>query len=192
PVAPATMTALLSVQGQPGLVNGDAFSTQLFSLLDGDSDGTISKSEFEATFGQSGNTAQADSIFAQLDADGDGAVSQGELTSALQRGSEAPHHHHGHHHDIRGPSDGGSAGMGVGGGTGSNDPLTQADTTQTVSNADGSSTTTITYADGSQVSMTTPAGAADTAMHNFLERMIQHQAQMLASASAGQSLTTSV
>jgi hypothetical protein len=186
PVAPATMNALLSVQGQPGRVNGDAFSKQLFSMLDG----TISKSEFEAALAKNGSTTKADSIFAQLDADGDGAVSQDELTSALQKGSEA-HHHHGHHHGAGGISGSGGASA-SGGAGGANDPLTQSDTSQTVTNADGSSTTTIKYADGSQVATTTPAGGSGTSMNHFLERLIQRQAQMLASPPAGQSLTMSV
>src|SRR3981081_223236 len=53
PLAPATMNAMLSVQGQgqgqgqgSPLVNGNAFSAQLFSLLDGNKDGAVSKSEF--------------------------------------------------------------------------------------------------------------------------------------------------
>src|SRR5215471_3194089 len=81
---PNTMNALLAVQGQgqAPLVNGDAFSTQLFSLLDGNGDGGVSQSEFAAAFGQNGNTAAADAIFTQLDANHDGTVSQDELTNA--------------------------------------------------------------------------------------------------------------
>jgi len=194
PVAPGTMNALLSVQGQPGLVNGDAFSTQLFSLLDRDSDGTISKSEFEATFGRNGKTAQADSIFSRLDANSDGSVDPSELASALQNASEAHRDHHGHHHGggVGETSASGGASGGTGSTPGSSDPLTQSDTSQTVTNADGSTTTTITYGDGSQVSMTTPATASDTNLHHFLERLIQRQAQMLATSSPGQALAMSV
>jgi hypothetical protein len=190
PLTPGTMNALLFAQGQPGLVNGDAFSSQLFSLLDSNRDGSISKQEFEATFGQNGKTARADDIFARLDVDGDGAVSASELTSALQKGGEA-HRQHGHHHDVGGAG-GTSASGGVGNPPSSNDPLTQSDTSQTVTNADGSSTTTITYADGSQVSMTTPATASGADLHHSLERLIQRQAQMLSTSSAGQALTMSV
>src|SRR5262249_54961554 len=69
PLAPSTMNALLVVQGQnqPPLVDGDAFSQQLFSLLDSNGNGSISKSEFESTIGQNGKTAQADQIFAEID-----------------------------------------------------------------------------------------------------------------------------
>ena len=44
-LAPDTLDALLAVQGQnqPPIVNGDAFSQQLFSLLDTNADGSISK-----------------------------------------------------------------------------------------------------------------------------------------------------
>jgi hypothetical protein len=83
----------------------------------------------------------------------------------------------------------------VGSSGASSDPFA-GDTSQTVTNQDGSSTTTITYADGSQVTMTTPAsggsGSSPSSMaHNFIERLIQHQAQMMATASAGQSLAIS-
>src|SRR6266545_2369723 len=93
PLTPGTMNAVLFAQGQAGFVNGDAFSTQLFSLLDSNHDGSVSKAEFEATFGNNGKTARADDLFARLDTDGDGAVSASELTLALQKGGH--HHHHG-------------------------------------------------------------------------------------------------
>src|SRR5262249_29558264 len=43
PLAPATMNALLTAQGsgQPPLINGEAFSAQLFGLLDANGDGAI-------------------------------------------------------------------------------------------------------------------------------------------------------
>jgi hypothetical protein len=203
---PNTMNALLMVQGQgqPPLVNGDAFSTQLFSLLDGNGDGGISQSEFATAIGQNGNTAAADAIFAQLDANHDGSVSQAELTNALSAnaqnagGQQVVGHHH-HHHGLAG-----LAGANAMGGSGNSndpfasngssaptDPLLAGDTSKTVTNPDGSQTTTITYADGSTVTMTMPAAAASNSSalaHNMMERMIQHQAQMIAAASAGQGL----
>ncbi len=65
-----------------------------------------------------------------------------------------------------------------------------------MTNADGSSTTTITYADGSQVSMTLPAAGSSGSNpsaweHNIIERMIQHQAQMMAASPAGQGFALS-
>src|SRR5262249_15136691 len=94
PFAPGTMNALLVAQGRPGLVNGDVFSAKLFSMLDANSDGSISKAEFEAALAHNGNRSRVDDIFARLDADGDGAVSATELTSALQR-DDAPRGHDG-------------------------------------------------------------------------------------------------
>jgi hypothetical protein len=202
-MAPATMNAMLSVQGQAGqsgqagLVNGDAFSSQLFSLLDGNSDGGVSKSEFEAAFGQNGNTAKADSIFAKLDANGDGSVSQDELTSALQKAGGAHHHrHHGGGAEADSAASAGGTGGSASGGAGSADDLLGSDTSQTVANSDGSSTITISYADGSQVTMTTPAAngsgsGTGATPHNVIEQMIQRQAQMLATSAAGQSLAIS-
>ena len=217
PLAPATMDAMLSVQGQgqTPMVNGDAFSAQLFSLLDGNNDGAVSQSEFVTAFGQNGNTAKADGIFAQLDTNADGNVSPDELTNALSGqgqggqggqgeqadGAQGVHRHH-HHHGMA-DLGGANSPMGGSGNTNtpfssnaSNDPFGSGDISQTVTNTDGSSTTTITYADGSQVSMTIPApsstGSNPSGMaHNFIERMIQHQAQMLASTTAGQTLAIS-
>jgi len=198
-IAPDTMNALLSAQGQQMiLVNGDAFSQKLFSLLDTNSDGSISKSEFETAFAHNGDTTKADGLFAKLDANGDGSVSSSELLNALDgqdqgqdQGLQQAHHHH--HH-------GGFDMSGIGqssatNGSGSTDPLTQPDNSQTVTNSDGSTTTTITYADGSQVSMMAPAGngsGSGASPSNLIERMIQRQAQMLASAAAGQSLMMNV
>src|ERR1700758_2558491 len=47
-LSPAAMNALLTEQGdaQTPVVNGDAFSQQLFSMLDTNGDGSISQSEF--------------------------------------------------------------------------------------------------------------------------------------------------
>jgi hypothetical protein len=203
---PNTMSALLAVQGQgqPPVVNGDAFSTQLFSLLDGNGDGGVSQSEFEAAFGQNGNNTAADAIFAQLDANHDGSVSQAELTNALAAnaqnsgGQQIVGHHH-HHHGFAGLAGANAMGgsgnssdpFSTNGSSGSNDPLLAGDTSKTVTNPDGSQTTTITYADGSTVTLTMPAAGASSSgalAHNMMERMIQHQAQMIAAASAGQGL----
>jgi EF hand len=206
PLTPATMNALLSVQGNgQTVVNGDAFSSQLFGLLDGNSDGAISQSEFDKIFGQNGNTTKADALFAQLDANHDGSISPAELTNALAQGQDAQGgggqiHHHRHHH-MRDAA-GANAASGSGDASNASSSNSSAnpfagDQSQTVTNADGSSTTTITYADGSQVSMTLPAtGSSGTnpaaAAHNMIERMIQRQAQMMASSPAGQGFALSV
>jgi hypothetical protein len=209
PLAPTTMNALLTVQGdsQTPLVNGDAFSQKLFSMLDANGDGSISQSEFDSIFNKNGDTTKADAIFAQLDANHDGNVSSDELTAALSGqggqgdgGPQGLHHRH-HHHGLGGLGDANSP---MGGSGNSNDPFSTdasndpfaGDTSKSVTNSDGSTTTTIAYADGSQVTMTIPAaggtGTSPSAMaHNFIERMIQHQAQMMTASTAGQSLAIS-
>jgi EF-hand domain pair len=211
PLAPATMDALLSAQGngQTPVVNGDAFSAQLFSMLDANHDGSISQSEFDAAFAKNGDTTKADAIFAKLDANHDGNVSPDELTNALsgqgdggqggQDGGGQQVHHHRRHHGVA-DLGGANSPTGAGGSSNdpfsSNDPLGSGDSSQTVTNTDGSSTTTITYADGSQVTMTIPASSGtgsnpSTMAHNFIERMIQRQAQMMGAASTGQTLAIS-
>ena len=207
PLAPNTMNALLTVQGdsQTPVVNGDAFSSQLFGLLDANSDGSISQSEFDQIFGKNGDTTKADALFARLDANHDGSVSPDELTNALSAGAQnaqdgqgVQHHHHHHHMTSAASADAvsGSDSSGDPSSTSSSSDPFAGDQSQTVTNADGSSTTTITYADGSQVSMTLPAagssGASPSAWeHNIIERMIQHQAQMMASSPAGQGFALS-
>jgi hypothetical protein len=225
PLSSSTLNALFSLQGQGGsqqpllMVNGNALSQQLFSMLDSNGDGQISQSEFDAAFGQNGHTTQANNLFAQIDTNGDGSISAQELTNALdgqdqsgtqgaQQGSNTQgmhHHHHGGGFDLAsllgGAADSGASTAGAG-----SNSNTSGDTTQSVTNADGSTTTTITYADGSQVSMTIPGASSTsssttsnsnsgagsvTSLNNFIEQMIQRQAQMLASSSVGQSVAVS-
>jgi Ca2+-binding EF-hand superfamily protein len=93
------MGALLAAQGQSSMgLTTSAFAGRpdalknLFSKLDADGDGHISKSEFEAALGAGGtNLTQADDVFARLDQNGDETVSLDEMSSALKgRG----HRHH--------------------------------------------------------------------------------------------------
>jgi hypothetical protein len=166
-VSPATMRAMLWLQGQ-----GVDVSSKIFSALDADGSGGISKSEFEQMFAANGNTTRADAAFAKLDTDGDGAVSSQELASGLKA-----QHHHGH--AKSGGSDGTNASQ-------------QNDNAATVANADGSSTTTITYSDGSKVTLTRPASEGTSAVSaNLLERLIQRQADMLTPITSGQTLAVS-
>jgi hypothetical protein len=196
-MTPGTMDALFAAQSQTSAASGSpSLASQLFSLLDTNGDGSISKSEFEGTLGQNGNTAAADSLFAKLDPNGDGSVDPSELASALQTKGAHHHHHHGGG-EVSGASstDGANAGSQAGAGGGADDLLGAGNTGQTVTNSDGSTTTTLSYADGSLITMTKPAaGSAGTsaAANNFLERIIQHQAQLLATQSAGQSVAMSV
>jgi hypothetical protein len=101
-ISPATFSALLEAQSQSS-TNGAAQTPasrasalqDLFSRIDGDGNGQITKSEFEDALGAGGtNTAQADHVFGELDKDGDGSVSLGELSSALHGGGHGGHHHH--------------------------------------------------------------------------------------------------
>lgn len=165
----------------------------LFKLIDGNSDGSISKSEFESALGAGGtNTAAADSVFGKLDSNGDGSVSINELASALKSG------HHGQQAQGTGDADGdgdGSSSTSQAGGAGSS----QGATTSTTTNSDGSTTTTISYADGSKVTMTSPASSSSSSgsggnsaasSYGAIERMIQREADML-SKSASQTVSMS-
>ena len=209
-IAPETMSMLIAAQGQssasstsPSGSSSSASPTtmspqdalkDLFSQIDADGDGKITKSEFEKALGAGGtNVAQADDVFSKLDSNGNGngSVSLDEMSKALKGG-----HHGGHHHaESASSSSGSSDASGDSSGSGS-DPLTGA-TTTSVSNSDGSTTTTITYADGSKVSMTMPAASsssssgansnssnAATSSYNWIEQMIQREAQALSTSMA--------
>ena len=178
-MTPGTMDALFAAQSQTSAASGSSsLASQLFSLLDTNGDGSISKSEFETTLGQNGNASAADSLFAKLDPNGDGAVDPDELASALQPNGAKGHHRH---HHMGGGEASGTGGASSAGGA--DDLLGAGNTGQTVTNSDGSTTTTLSYADGSQITMTKPAAGSagsSAAANNFLERIIQHQAQLLA------------
>jgi EF-hand domain pair len=186
-ISPETMSALLAAQSQSGTTfqptSREEALKDLFSKIDADGDGKITKSEFEDALGAGGtNTAQADDVFSKLDKDGDSSVSLDEMSSALKGGRGR----HGHHHVASGNDDE------------SSDPLLQAlqgTSGSTVTNADGSTTTSLTYADGSTVTMTKPAASsassAATSSYNFLEQLIQRQANAIA-AQTSASLSLSV
>jgi Ca2+-binding EF-hand superfamily protein len=220
-ISPATMSALIAAQSQDSSASTTSASTtsasttsastdptsalkDLFSQIDANGDGQISKTEFENALGAGGtNLAQADDVFNKLDANGDGSVSLDEMQKALQ-GAGGGHHHH--HHvaasDDSTSTDGtnstaGASGSGGAGGSNS-DPLLQAlagATSTSVTNSDGSTTTSITNADGSVITMTSPAATTSsgsaTASYNFLEQMIQRAAQAV-SAGAASSLSLNV
>jgi Ca2+-binding EF-hand superfamily protein len=100
-ISPVTLSALLAAQSQsstagaaPAATNPGSALKDLFSQIDANGDGQITKSEFESALGAGGtNIAAADKVFNELDSNGDGSVSLGELKSALKGG-----HHGGHHH----------------------------------------------------------------------------------------------
>jgi Ca2+-binding EF-hand superfamily protein len=188
-ISPQTMSALLDAQSQSSS-NVSSLSMrsnslkEWFAKVDSDGDGKISKSEFEALGADGNKAAQAGNAFGKFDTDGDGSVSLKELASALKGGKK--------HHDDQ-------ASNAAGNDDGSNsDPLSQAlqgASTTSVTNSDGSVTTSLTYADGSKVTMTSAAGKSSStsaaSSYNFIEQMIQRQAQQIASA-ATSSLSVSV
>jgi hypothetical protein len=186
-ISPETMSALLAAQSQSGTafqpISREDALKELFSKIDADGDGNITKSEFENALGAGGtNLAKADDVFAKLDKDGDGSVTLDEMSSALKGGRR----HLGHHRVAQGAGEDGG------------DPLLKAlegASGSTVTNADGSTTTLLTYADGSTVTMTRPAASSTsttaTSSYNFLERLIQRQANAIA-AQANSSLSLSV
>jgi EF-hand domain pair len=195
-LSPATMSALLAAQSQsstapttPAATSRSDALNHLFSQLDTDGDGKISKVEFENTLGAGGtNVAQADNVFSKMDQNGDGSISLDEMSAGLKANGRH------RHHPAGSAGSGGSAGAG-----GSNsDPLLQAlqgASSTSVTNSDGSTTTSLTYADGSKVTMTSPAAkttsGAATSSYNVIEQMIARQAQAIAS-SATASLSVSV
>jgi hypothetical protein len=185
-ISPATMSALLAAQSQATTGSAPSASSSrsdalkdLFAQIDADSDGKLSKSEFENALGAGGtNVTQADSVFGKLDKDGGGAVSLDEMMSALNGKGRRQHA-------------AGSDGSGAPGGSGK-DPLMEAlqgASSTSVTNSDGSVTTSRTYADGSKVTMTSAATAsassAATSSYSFIEQMIQRQAQAISSAATG-------
>jgi EF-hand domain pair len=100
-ISPATMGALLAAQNESSMGSTtsalagrpDALKS-LFSKIDADHDGQISKSEFETALGAGGtNIAQADDVFGKLDQDGSETVSLDEMSSALKLKGRG----HGHH-----------------------------------------------------------------------------------------------
>jgi hypothetical protein len=197
-ISPATMSALLAAQSQSSTGTTGAASTSpsgalkdLFSQIDANGDGQISKSEFETALGAGGtNLAQADDVFSKLDKDGSGTVSLDELSSALKGSGGAGRAHH------VGSSGDSSASSNS---SGSNaDPLLQAlagASSTSVTNSDGSTTTSLTYADGSKVTMTSPAAATAsstaTSSYNLIEQMIQREAQAISFSATNPSVSLS-
>jgi Ca2+-binding EF-hand superfamily protein len=176
------MSALLAAQGQSGSTasapaSPSAALHDLFSQIDANGDGQISKSEFEGALGAGGtNVAQADDVFSKLDTNGDGNVSLDELSSAL-KGAGGKGHHHAHAASSTDSSDPGSTGDSSGS---SSDPLLQA--LQAASTMPGTSSdslsASLTPADRSKVtSISLGASGAATSSYNLVEQMIQREMQ---------------
>jgi hypothetical protein len=199
-ISPETMSALLAAQSQSSASASTSTSStssssssmsrqdalkDLFSQIDADGNGKITKSEFENALGAGGtNLAQADDVFSKLDANSDKSVSLDEMSKALKGG------HHVHHH----AQSAGGSGDASGGGSGSSQARSGLTRTSVV-NSDGSTTTTIKYADGFKVTMTVPgassASGAGNSPYNWFEQMMQRQAQA-SSASSASSTSMSV
>lgn len=169
-ISPATMSALLAAQGEAGSTTSAPASPadalkDLFSQIDGNGDGQISKSEFESALGAGGtNIAQADDVFGKLDTNGDGSVSLDELSSAL-KGAGGKGHHHAH---AAGSSDSSD----------SSDPGSAGDSS-------GLSTASLTPIDLSKVkviSLGAPGSAASA--YSSFEQMIQREMQGMSFSAA--------
>jgi Ca2+-binding EF-hand superfamily protein len=192
-ISPATLSALLAAQSQsstgaaaPAATDRASALQNLFSQIDANGDGQITKSEFEKALGAGGtNVAQADHVFSELDKNGDGSVSLGELKSALQGG------HHGGHHHVHATNSTGSTGAdgsttnGSTNGSISSDPLLQAlaassatTTSSTSTNGGTGLSSSLTLADSSQL---TPISLS-VASYARLEQLIRNGPQFSTSA----------
>lgn len=191
-ISPETMNALFAAQSQssdstsstanstsssatsPSSTSRDAALKDLFSQIDGNGDGKITKSEFENALGAGGtNVAQADDVFSKLDGNSDGSVSLDEMSKALKSG------HHGHHH-VQG------AGEASGSGSDSLSQSSGGSTSTTTTGSDGSTTTTVTYADGFKMSTTVPgaSGPSGNSAYDLFAQLMQRQAQSSAGSTA--------
>jgi hypothetical protein len=184
-ISPQTMSALLDAQSQSGATGTTASQSpsqalqDLFSQIDVNGDGSITKQEFENALGAGGtNVAAADKVFGELDTSGDGSVSLDELKSALQGAGG----HHGHHH-VHAASSTGSADGSSSSDPDSTDPLLQAldaalSSASSTSTSASSSTSSLTPADPSQV---TPISLS-ASTYNMIEKMLQRGGQSFANA----------
>ena len=167
------MSALIAAQERSSGLS--PMQQKVFSELDTDGDGKITQSELKTDFGAD-NRKLADAVMGKPDTNGDGAIDQSEFAAKTKKSL----HRHGHH--------GGPKGL---------DALlqaTQAATSQSTTNSDGSTTTTLTYADGSKVTLNSPAAQTNTGnsvtsgttqaqtRSNLLEQLIRLQAQLTAPA----------
>ena len=203
-ISPETMNALFEAQSQSNSSTGATSSSatsstsmsrddalkDLFSKLDANGDGQISKSEFENALGAGGtNLAQADDVFSKLDGNSDGSVSLDEMSKALKG---AGGHHGGHHHAHAASGSGDASGSGS---DSSSSSASGGSTSTTTTAADGSTTTTVTYADGFKMTTMVPgANAPRNSAYDLLAQLMQQQGGQSqgASATAGSSMSMSV
>jgi Ca2+-binding EF-hand superfamily protein len=189
PIAPQTMSALIDAQSQASSTSsGSAAALQdLFSQIDGNGDGQITKSEFESALGAGGtNLAQADDVFGKLDQNSDGSVSLDELKQALQGSG---HHGH-HHHHVASTSDSSSTTTSTGTTSDpSSDPLMQAldaALSTSSSNNDGGSSAAslkpIDISDLPKIKLSSSAASSYTAMNQLLQREAQAMSASMAAS----------
>jgi hypothetical protein len=186
------LAALLSeLDGQQGAgtasgANGTASSTADAATAAGTSS-QFGPQTLQALLALQDNGSSLQSQFDQFA----NAVNGADPTSGQAQQSDGQQGHH--HHWDTGSSSNNSSGQ---------DPLAMLAnaTSQTTTNANGSTTISINYANGSSVSMTTAApggsdstssqaGAASVTGNNLIEQWIQMQAQLVNSA-ATQSIAT--
>ena len=80
---------------------GGGLAQAVFSKIDSNGDGSISKTELEDAATSVGDTTQAaDTLYAQLDPNGTGSVDQQTFTDAFTQALRAHHHYHGHHQQV--------------------------------------------------------------------------------------------
>ena len=183
-ISPETMNALFAAQSQSTDSTGSAASStsssstsststsrdaalkDLFSQIDGDGDGKITKSEFENALGAGGtNLAQADDVFSKMDTNSDGSVSLDEMSKALKSGPSRPCPRCQRLRrwiGFRTPMPSGGS------------------TSTTTTAADGSTTTTVTYADGFKMSTTVPGASSSrsrNSAYDLFAQLMQRQAK---------------
>jgi hypothetical protein len=161
----ATDTTTAASNSTDGATN-DPIAQAIFSAIDTNGDGTISESELETAFTSNGGTVNsADALYTKLAGSSNSSdgitLSQFEASLPQPGGPGGPGGvggggFGGHHHDFGGEGGGAGQASSASGAAGSTNG-----TTQTVTNADGSTTTTITYADGTTVTITEPAAVAN-------------------------------
>lgn len=89
PFQSGMLATLIALQGQ-GAGNAGGPSN-LFSRLDTDGDGSVSKTEFATVLEDAGvDSERAEALFAKLDTDSDGSVSESELKAARKHHGSPP------------------------------------------------------------------------------------------------------